>query len=245
MVAYADFVRRCYRKANAASVDDSGHSPSARVLRGEWPGRFQLPSGTRRCSASATSTGIPGFYKLLTPPAHPPCRSPRQMVMTTRNPAPLSRHFAGLILVASVALALTTATHSSRSEAFVEKSLLARSNVPEPVRAILQRACQDCHSENTIWPWYAHIPPISRQIHSDVQKGRAFMDLSKWNEYTEGERWGFRVAIGAAIQNHLMPPPKYVWMHSDARLSSDEIEFVKAWALSKHKISPNTVESAA
>ena len=69
------------------------------------------------------------------------------------------------------------------------------------------------------------------------------MDLSKWNEYTEGERRGFRVAIGAAIQNHHMPPPKYVWMHSDARLSSDEIELVKAWALSKHKISPNTVES--
>jgi hypothetical protein len=49
------------------------------------------------------------------------------------------------------------------------------------------------------------------------------------------------VEIGAAIQNHLMPPPKYVWMHRDARLSSDEIELVKAWALAKHQTSPDKV----
>jgi hypothetical protein len=53
------------------------------------------------------------------------------------------------------------------------------------------------------------------------------------------------VEIGAAIQNHLMPPPKYVWMHRDARLSSDEIELVKAWALAKRKTSPDKVESQA
>jgi cytochrome c553 len=145
------------------------------------------------------------------------------------------RGFAGLIAVASAALALTTAiSDGSRNQTVSEKSLLAGSNVPLPVRAILRRACGDCHSENTVWPWYAHIPPISGQIRSDVAAGRAFMDLSKWNDYTEGERRGFRVAIGAAIQNRLMPPPKYVWMHRDARLSSDELELVKAWTLAKH-----------
>jgi hypothetical protein len=112
-----------------------------------------------------------------------------------------------LIVVTSVALALTTATSDgARNETVREKSLLAGSNVPAPVRAIPQRACQDCHSENTIWPWYSHIPPISWQIHSDVAKGRAFMDLSKWNDYTEGERRGFKVAIGAATQVILCHP---------------------------------------
>lgn len=184
------------------------------------------------------------FYELLTPPARPPCRSPRQMGMAIRNPAPWRRGFFGLIVAATVGLALTTApSGGSRNETVIEKSLLAGSDVPVPVRAILQRACQDCHSENTIWPWYAHIPPISWQIHSDVAEGRAFMDLSKWNDYTEGERRGFRVAIGAAIQNHLMPPPKYVWMHRDGRLSSDELELIKAWALTKHRTSLDTVGS--
>jgi hypothetical protein len=164
------------------------------------------------------------------------------MGMATPNPAPVRRGLVGLIVVASVALALTTATSDgARNQTGMRRSILAGSTVPVPVREILQRACQNCHSENTTWPWYAQIPPISRQIHSDVAKARAFMDLSKWNDYTEGERRGFTAAIGAAIQNHLMPPPKYVWMHREARLSSDELELVKAWALAKHKTSQNTV----
>lgn len=121
------------------------------------------------------------------------------MGMATRNPAPVRRGLVGLIVVASVALALTTATSDGvRNQTGMRRSILAGSTVPVPVREILQRACQNCHSENTIWPWYAQIPPISRQIHSDVAKARAFMDLSKWNDYTEGERRGFTAAIGAA-----------------------------------------------
>jgi Haem-binding domain len=142
----------------------------------------------------------------------------------------------GLIVVATVALALTTAiVHGAGNETVMEKSLLTGSNVPVPVRAILERACQDCHSEKTVWPWYSHIPPVAWQIHTDVERGRAFMDLSKWNDFTESERRGFTAAIGAAVQNHLMPPRKYVWLHPEARLSSDELELVRAWARAEYK----------
>jgi uncharacterized membrane protein len=158
------------------------------------------------------------------------------MGVTTRNIVPLRRVFVGLIVVASVALALTAAiVDGTGNQTVMEKSLLRGSTVPVPVRAILERACQDCHSEKTVWPWYSHIAPIARQIHSDVERGRAFMDLSKWNDFTESERSGYRAAIGAAVQNHVMPPPKYVWLHPEARLSSDELELVKAWALAKDK----------
>jgi hypothetical protein len=85
----------------------------------------------------------------------------------------------GLIVVAMIALALTTAiVHGAGNEKVMEKSLLTGSNVPVPVRAILERACQDCHSEKTVWPWYSHIPPVDWQIHTDVEKGRAFMDFT-------------------------------------------------------------------
>ena len=144
--------------------------------------------------------------------------------------------FVGLIVVASVALALTTATADrDGNQAAREKTLLTGSNIPVPVRAILERACQNCHSANTVWPWYSHVPPISRQIHTDVERARAFMDLSKWNDYTESERRGFTVAMGAAVESRLMPPPKYVWMHREAKLSSAELELVKAWAFAAHK----------
>ena len=154
--------------------------------------------------------------------------------MDKRKPALLTARFIGLAVVASVALGLTATSRDARRQIDMPRTLLEDSNVPPPVRAILQRACQNCHSENTVWPWYANIPPVSWQVHSDVTHGRAFMDLSKWNDYTEGQRRGFRVAIGAAVQNRLMPPPKYVWMHRGARLSGDELELVKAWALARH-----------
>ena len=57
------------------------------------------------------------------------------------------------------------------------------------------------------------------------------MDLSKWNAYTEGQRRGFMAAIVTSLQDHVMPPPKYVWLHPEARLSGAELNLVKAWAL--------------
>ena len=156
--------------------------------------------------------------------------------MATRYRTPLRRSFGGMAAVASVALALATATSDgTRKQTEIGKSILDGSNVPAPVRKILQRACQNFHSDKTNWPWYAHIPPMSGQIRSDVAKARAFMDLSKWNEYTDGQRRGFMVAIGASIQSHRMPPRQYVWMHPEARLSSDELELVKAWASAKNR----------
>src|SRR5262245_56934096 len=138
----------------------------------------------------------PRFYEVLTPYERRRCGSPRPMSMATRYWTPLRRSLAGMAVVASVAVALTIG-NSDRpgKQARVGQSILAGANVPVQVRRVLQRACQNCHSDHTNWPRYAHIPPISRQIHSDVAKGKAFMDLSKWNEYTDGQRRRFMVAI--------------------------------------------------
>jgi hypothetical protein len=156
--------------------------------------------------------------------------------MATLKQVHFRRVFVALIVVASIVLALTTATAGGTAKRTVlEKPLMAGSNVPTRVRVILERACQDCHSENTVWPWYPHIPPISSQVHSDVERGRAFMDLSKWSDYTETQRQGYASAIGAATRNHLMPPPMYMRMHPEARLSSDELELVRTWVLAGRK----------
>jgi len=117
-----------------------------------------------------------------------------------------------------------------------ENALLAGSNVPLQASSILQRACQDCHSDNTVWPWYAYIPPVSWQIRRDVARGRAFMNLSKWSEYSESDRRGFMLAIVAATKARLMPPPTYVWMHRNAKLSDADLKELEEWAISKTKV---------
>jgi hypothetical protein len=145
----------------------------------------------------------------------------------------------GLEVVSFVALSFPPGKSSgARNPHSTAKTLLAGSNTPEPVRSIIERACQDCHSENTVWPWYSNVPPLSWQVHQDVSRARAFMDLSKWNGYTEAERRGFLLSIVAATQSHLMPPPRYLWMHSNARLSNTDLELLKAWALTNR--TPNS-----
>ena len=116
------------------------------------------------------------------------------------------------------------------------KAVLADSRVPLQARSVLERACQDCHSDNTVWPWYANIPPISRQIHSDVARGRAFMNFSKWSEYSDGERRGFMLAIAAATKARLMPPPKFVWMHSNAKLSDADLKELEEWTIAETRV---------
>jgi len=124
------------------------------------------------------------------------------------------------------------------SSILADEYLLTGSKTPQSVLTIFQRACQDCHSGNTDWPWYSRIPPISGKIHEDVARGRKFMDLSKWDTYTDSERSGYLLAIIAATESHIMPPAKYVWMHPRAKLSDAELRSVKSWALAERAAIP-------
>ena len=105
-------------------------------------------------------------------------------------------------------------------------------DAPQPVRRIIQRACLDCHSQETIWPWYSNIPLVSKQIHDDVNGGREFMDFSHWSKYTAEEQNNYASEIADATSARVMPPPKYLWMHRDARLSSADLETLREWARS-------------
>jgi len=136
-----------------------------------------------------------------------------------------------------LAFALPTRNQTGlRGPTFGDRQLLAGSKVPKPVLTTFQRSCQDCHSANTNWPWYSRIPPVSWKIHEDVAQGRKFMDLSKWDTYTDGERSGFLLAIVTATQSHTMPPPKYVWMHTTAKLSDAELHSIRSWALAERSV---------
>jgi len=101
---------------------------------------------------------------------------------------------------------------------------------PAPVRAIIQRACLDCHSDQTVWPWYSQIPPISRQIQADVASGRESMDFSSWSDYSPEERRAFAIEIAQTAASGTMPPARYVWLHHEAKLSDSDRELLTEWA---------------
>jgi Haem-binding domain len=87
-------------------------------------------------------------------------------------------------------------------------------------RDLFLRACGDCHSYETRWPWYGDIAPASWLVQRDVDQGRAKLNISVWKVSRKNE--GARTA--SKIRKGTMPPRKYAVLHSSARLSVQEKE---------------------
>ena len=84
-------------------------------------------------------------------------------------------------------------------------------------RALAVRACFDCHSNETEWPWYTNIAPVSWLTQRHVTEGRSKLNFSTWgsgNQEAEG--------VDRQISSGAMPPWDYLLLHPDARLSYEE-----------------------
>lgn len=84
-------------------------------------------------------------------------------------------------------------------------------------RELAVRACFDCHSNETRWPWYSHVAPISWGVQWDVEEGRRILNFSEWDRpYEEAPESADTVIEGE------MPPWYYAIMHPPSKLSPDE-----------------------
>lgn len=84
-------------------------------------------------------------------------------------------------------------------------------------RELAQRACFDCHSNQTTWPWYSNIAPISWLIQRDVDEGRTRLNFSTWNLPQREAR-----GAGREVQRGTMPQWYYVILHPSANLTPEE-----------------------
>jgi len=82
---------------------------------------------------------------------------------------------------------------------------------------LAKRACFDCHSNETVWPWYAHVAPMKWLVVHDVEEGRAVINFSDWHS---GDMSGREAA--REISSSRMPLPQYFMMHPEARLTDAE-----------------------
>lgn len=87
-------------------------------------------------------------------------------------------------------------------------------------RELAVRACFDCHSNETVWPWYTNIAPISWLVYRDVIEGRGRMNFSDWGN--AGGESGEPGEAAEVILSGEMPPSYYVLLHPDAKLSDAE-----------------------
>ena len=111
--------------------------------------------------------------------------------------------------------------------------------VPENVQTVLSRSCNDCHSNETIYPWYSKIQPSAWFLGEHIKEGRSELNFSVWNTYQPDRKKRKLEEICEQIESRAMPLPSYLWIHRDAGLKDDEIKTLCHWT----KIEINKIET--
>lgn len=110
------------------------------------------------------------------------------------------------------------------------KSMEAEMAIPEDIRGMIGRACADCHSHNTVWPWYSQIAPVSWLLVRDVQEGRRHLNFSEWGNYPANKKSKKFSQIAGEVEENNMPMAPYILMHPEANLSVEERKRLIRWA---------------
>ncbi len=108
-------------------------------------------------------------------------------------------------------------------------TIYAAESVPGEVKAVLQGSCNDCHSNQTRWPWYSYVAPVSWMVSHDVHEGRKQMNFSEWSTYTEKRRDQKLEEICEQVTNGDMPDGKYALIHRSARPTQEQRDAVCEW----------------
>jgi Haem-binding domain len=103
---------------------------------------------------------------------------------------------------------------------------------PGDVAPILRTACYDCHSNETAWPWYSAVAPVSWLIRRDVTAGRQRLNFSEWADYASDPETAARklAEISTAMADGDMAPWYYRLLHPRARLTRAERAILIRWA---------------
>ena len=94
---------------------------------------------------------------------------------------------------------------------------------------MIKASCFDCHSNETRWPWYSNVAPVSWLVADDVHTGRRHLNFSEWGKYPKSKQILKLGQIYEQVSKGEMPIAKYLYMHSDAKLSQADRDSITAW----------------
>ena len=125
------------------------------------------------------------------------------------------------------------------------QSFDAHLNVPVEVESVLNRACMDCHSNETRWPWYSNVAPVSWFVADHVNHGRRHLNFSAWDGYEPDEAEGILEAVCKEAKHGMMPLRSYLMLHPEARLSPTDVKTLCDWSLAEGNRLASTSNGAA
>jgi hypothetical protein len=120
------------------------------------------------------------------------------------------------------------------------RTIEANTQMNPEVASIFERACYDCHSSKTRWPWYSQIAPVSWFLVSDVNDARKKLSLSDWGSYDQKKKATKLQEICEEIEKDDMPLTSYVLLHPQAKLSGSDRKLLCDWAKLEGKRATDT-----
>jgi len=109
-----------------------------------------------------------------------------------------------------------------------EMTFQAKVNVPPYIDNIVRTSCYDCHSNETAWPWYSYVAPVSWLVSKDVVEARAQLNFSEW-DYNMFRSVGRLDQMAEEVYQGNMPLPIYLTMHPSSKLTEADKDSLINW----------------
>jgi len=117
----------------------------------------------------------------------------------------------------------------NKSLEILSADIVNKYQIPVEVKAVLKKACYDCHSNNTEYPWYAQLQPFRLILDRHIETGKEELNFSEFGNYSEKKQYNKFNSIGESIRKGTMPLKSYQVMHSSSKLTDAEKVMVLQW----------------
>ena len=134
-----------------------------------------------------------------------------------------------LILLAVFALMQFFQPNRNSGETALASDITKVYTVPDNVQAILKKACYDCHSNSTRYPWYTYVQPFGWMMNSHINEGKAELNFNEFASYSARRKRSKIKAIAGSIKDGSMPLASYTLIHRNAKLNNTEKDLILNW----------------
>jgi Haem-binding domain len=134
-----------------------------------------------------------------------------------------------LVLLCAFVIAQFFGPARTNPVAEASQAIESRLQVKPEVSAILDRSCNDCHSNKTRWPWYSHVAPVSWFVIDHVNEGRENLNFSEWTQYPPATADSLLRQMCREVRSGAMPLSSYTPLHKGSEVSIEDRQKLCAW----------------
>lgn len=135
-----------------------------------------------------------------------------------------------LFLLAALVIIQFIHPKKNKSEGNQPNAVASVYAIPTDVNEILVKTCNDCHTNNTVYPWYSKIQPVDWWLDKHVKDGKRELNLDEYTHRPLRYQYHKMEEIAEQVKEGEMPLDSYTWMHKDAKLTEAEKNKLIAWA---------------